>query len=243
MIKKIFCLLGLLFLVSGCDVTYELNIDGDELKEKTDIVETNSNNLNLPYLTTTYQGMFDEYIKKPIPISIQDEIQPDSDEELPGVVYYKKKDISDNNQTGFRLTGKFNDNTIRNSTVINDGYNRFLKAGIDGHIVLSTGERLKAFDQYLTLDNVTIKIKTNHEVIKHNADEVKKGTYIWHIDRSNYTDKAVYFEIKEKIPTKEKSFDFNLEIKSVLLILGIVIALVILIFIVITVKRVRNNKL
>lgn len=241
--RKIFCLFTLLFLTAGCEVTYELNIEGEDFKENTDIIENDNNNLNSMFNGITYRELYEDYIKKPIPVSNQYEIQPDSDEEITGVRYYEKEDSSNDNAINFSLTNTFPSGGIQDSTVINNGYNRFIKATIDNHIVLSTGERLKAFDQYSVLDKVTIKIRTDHEVIEHNADEIDNGTYIWYVDRENYTDKSVYFEIATEEPKESDESSFFSNAKIILFILGGIFAVAVIVIIFIAIKRKMNNRL
>ncbi len=240
--KKIFCFIILLFLTSGCEVTYELNINGDNFEETTSIVETNEINLNTYFNDITYNDLFDIYIKKPIPVSNDYEIQPDSDEEMEGVSYYDKEDLSNDNQVGLSLTNTFSSSGIQDSTVINNNYNRFIKATIDDHIVLSTGERLSAFDQYSTLDEVTIKITTDHEVIEHNADEIEDNTYIWYVNQDNYTDKSIYFEIEASSSVEEEEGFFQ-NAWIILVILGGILSLAVIIFIFIIIKQKINNRL
>ena len=59
--------------------------------------------------------------------------------------------------------------------------------------------------EILNYDNLLVKIKlTNYEVIKHNADEVNNGIYIWNINKDNYENKSISIEFKDSIQKKNK---------------------------------------
>ena len=241
MYKKLLLFFTVLFLITGCDATYNLEINGDEYKEDVTVLENNQANFySGDYPAKEY---LDYNLKYPISLDSNFVTYSESTEKVDGVDYYEVKDVSDNDTVGINLKGKFNSDLFERSNMVVSNYNRFVKATIDGNMVLSTGERLKAFDQYSTLNSVTINIKTNNKVVKHNADEVKGTTYTWYVDRSNYIDKSVYLEFKEQKKStnkEEKSSIFNSTI--LIIVLAIVIAgCIIALFIFI--KNRKNNKL
>ena len=47
-------------------------------------------------------------------------------------------------------------------------------------------------------DSVTINIKTNNEVISHNADKVSGNTYTWVINKDNAQDTNISINISKK---------------------------------------------
>lgn len=241
MLKKMILLCLGVFLLTGCDATYNLEIDGNEYKENVSIVENNSANFysgNYPAKSLLEYGL-----SYPFALNADFVSYSESTEKVDGVEYYNVEDISDNNSVGIRFDGTFDSDGFERSNMVVSNYNRFVKATIDGNVVLSTGERLKSFDQYTTLNRVIINIKTNNKVVKHNADEVNGNTYTWMVDRSNYIDKSVYFEFEPPKETENSgisNFAFNPIILIIILTIVIVVCIVVLF---IFIKNRKNNRL
>ena len=95
------------------------------------------------------------------------------------------------------------------------------------------------FDKYDKIDELNIVVKSNHKVKEHNADEVGRYTYTWHINKDNY---------KEKIPSiklysDKYVFDYDGSfIKKVLTITGIVVIIGLVGFITYKYFSKRSNK-
>lgn len=239
MLKKIILLCFGIFLLTGCDATYNLEINGYEYHEDVSIIETNS----AYFYSGDYpaNSLLEYGLTYPFALDADFVTYSESTEKIDGVDYYEVEDISGDNSVGIRFDGTFDYDSFENSNMIVSNYNRFIQATIDGNVVLSTGERLKAFDQYTNLDTVTINITTNNEVISHNADSVDGDTYTWVVTRSNYTDKSVYFEFLVVEEEEEETSDLS---DSIILVVLLVIVIIICITaLVILIKNKKNNRL
>lgn len=230
-----------LFCLTGCDATYNLTIDGNSYQESTAIVENNS----AYWESGDYpsKSLLEYGLEHPFALDSETPIFSETNDKISGLDYYNVENLSDNNSVGIRFDGTFDSDSFERSNMVVSNYNRFVKATIDGNVVLSTGERLKSFDQYINLNRVIINIKTNNKVVKHNADEVNGNTYTWTIDRNNYIDKSVYFEFeqpKESGGDGASSFIFNPIILIIILVI-IIVACIIALFIFI--KNRKNNRL
>ncbi len=69
-------------------------------------------------------------------------------------------------------------------------------------MILSTSTKNLCFEIYDILEEITIHLKTNHEVKNHNADEVVNGEYTWKINKNNYDNKSIQINLLNK--THEK---------------------------------------
>ena len=239
--KKIFLSLILLFCLTGCSINYELTIEDDQYQESTTVIEKDKTLWNEPNPLLTTQQMFELYIEKPIPLSQHSIIQSESNEKLAGVAYYTTKDLTDENQLGVNYYGEFTKDSIQDSTLINNAYNRFLVGTIDNNIILSTGEKCKLFEEYDNLDEVNIKITTNHKVVENNADEVNGNTYIWTVRKNNADNKPIYLEM-----SKDEYVDEGLTLSfwaKFAIAIGLLVVIVIVILIYIKIKNHKNNKL
>ena len=223
--KKILILLGFVFLTSGCTINYDLSIMDGNYTEKIDSIETNST-----YFETNDEGVIPAnelkkfYLKQPIPLSESTPMLDDGMGTENDAAYYHVEDISNDSRVGLRFNGYFRSVDLAESRMIDYGYNRFLKATVNDNVILSTGEKLKIFEEYSNLDSVVIKIKTNHKVIKENADKINKNTYIWNVDRNNYSDKSIYFEFEAEGP-KEGELGSSIWIWLLIIIVFLVVAI------------------
>lgn len=92
---------------------------------------------------------------------------------------------------------------------------------------IRTGKKFKCLPyQYndfdiLNYEQLEITIKTNHKVIKHNADKVENNVYYWHIDERNLDNAEIYFEIDKNI--KNYDYIYMIILFIVILIIGIIV--------------------
>lgn len=235
--NKFLALLVILFLTAGCDVTYNLDIDGSFV-ETTSITE-DITNMNEDYNNINTASLFNIYLQKPIPLSKNDIIQAYSDEKLKGVLYYEKKDISTDAQKGMELKGNFSPIDFENSQLINFTYGTFSVENKDGIITLTTGNTAKIFNQFSSLNNLTINITTDYKVLNSNADIVDGNTYTWNVNSTNYENKPISI----KLDTSEDNSIFNnFQIQLALILLTIILVALIIYFFV-KKKGDKNNSI
>lgn len=233
--KKIIFLAIILFILTGCEINYTLNIDKDNLIETTTAIG-NPEGENEDFELSS-QTLYDEYINKPIPTFNDVIIQAESNEKLKGITYYQTKDLSDNTNLGIEYSGVFNFDTITNSTIINYVYPDFSVKLKDDNLVLETGNRFKLFEQYPNLEKVTINIKTNKKVIFNNADKIKNHTYTWIITEDNYLNKPIKLTLRQD---KNLLSEFQIE---ALIALGTIIFIITIIILFIKYKQSVKNQI
>ena len=224
--KKVFLILICAFLLTGCDVTYDLTIDGNEnFKEKVTMSFLKSD--------TSYSDV-SIYKDNKTPIT-----------NLTGETRYYNTSIND--------TGNFYDlvydynhdiNSIKNSYFINNCYNGFTIYSNDNNIVLNSGKNFSCYfgDDGLKADKVIVNVTTELDVLENNADEVNGNTYTWNINENNYFSKVINMTLK-----REKKNDLKIsEVKdsSSFMFFIIAIAIIIvcgLVFLFIRWKLRKNN--
>lgn len=238
--KKIILLFVMMLITSGCEIEYNLEINGDNYNENTTVIgNTLDASENLTELKS--KVLYDEYMPKPIPLFNDSVIQSESNEPIEGVLYYEKEDLADENIVGVQFNGTFDSNNINNSTIINYAYGNFEIIDNENQIAITTDKKFKLFDQQPNLDKVIINIKTNYKVIESNADEVNNNIYTWNINKNNYTDKPINI-VMEKHPSQANSNINNASVELFIIIGSIVIVLV-LIGLYIKFKTNKNNKI
>lgn len=240
---KYLFLLVLPFILCGCNAEYNLEIVDDNYKEELKVTAEEDSNTNLIAYDMSIKQYNDFYIKKPIPASIDATIFSEDNTKADGVIYYEKEDLTIDDITGIKFKNTFTKEGYEKSRIVNESYNRFLIGTIDGNVILSTGEVFKFFKEVPILDTVTVNIKTNHKVIKTNADEVNDNVYTWYITKDNYENKPIEFQFsKEEKVTNYDNVIGKTIFKVVIVILGILLV-VGLIALFIFIKHKRSNKL
>ena len=213
--KKILLFILCFFLVTGCDVKYDLTIDNDSYDEIVTLSFLKSQN--------TYDDV-SNYLEDEIPISYN----PSEG------VYYDSKIEEDDNYYNLIYNYKHDINSFTQSYFVSNCYPDFNVESNDKQIVLSSGSQFTCFegDDGLSADSVEINITTNLEVLDNNADRVNGNTYTWNINESNYNNKPIEmtlqksFEIEDVVPQNEAS---NL---SFIIVIAIsVVALVVFVFV------------
>ena len=238
MIKKIIGLIGVVLLLTGCTVDYNLNIKANGIDEE---IILNDTNIHLqPYSAYYDVDSFSETGTK-----------------FDDIDYYNES--IDNNSVIFSYNFGWNDyyrsravRTCLNTHSISEGDNNTL--------ILNTSVGLSCFNQYPNMSKLNINITLDinyYEMISSNADSSSNNTYTWVVDANNYDTKYIQLvfgykkvDIDPSIidpgnnkQNNENEKDKNIEkIKEVannnfwLVITGSFIVMIIGIFIVIKVK-------
>lgn len=213
--KKVLLFILCFFLVTGCDVKYDLTINNDSYDETITLSFLKSQN--------TYEDV-SSYLEDKIPISYN------SSERL----YYNSKIEEDDNYYNLVYNYKHNTNTFMQSYFVSNCYPNFNIESNDEQIILSSGQQFACFvgDDGLSADSVEINITTKLKVLENNADEINGNTYTWNIDESNYNNKPIEmtlqksFEIEDVVPQNEAS-----NLSFIIVVAIIVVALVVFVFV------------
>lgn len=224
--KKILILISAVFLLTGCDVTYNLEFKDDTFKENINITEKVSD-LDVEYNDTNFEDMFESTLNTPIALSKNYPVEGNVASKIKGISYYKISDTSNYNKKSMNIKGKFSKTDFQDSQLANFACASFAVENKNGVIYLKTSTKMKIFEQYSLLDNLTINIKTNQNVLSNNADVVKGNTYTWNINEENYLDKTIYMEIK----LKSKSFSESQIEMAIMFTVLVIIAGIIYLFV------------
>lgn len=166
--KKILLLSFILILLSGCTANYEVVIDGDKIKERLTITETDKSIFDkITDTGWTVRDSFDALLSGD-EFSRQD---------------YSIKSLNSEDQLGVKYS---NDSleSLENSSVINQCFNNPSISVEDNIVYIDTGE-FECFDLYDNLDSIRIAFKTNHKVLDTNADTIENDSYIWNITKDS----------------------------------------------------------
>ena len=184
--KKLFILFGVIFLLTGCTGSYEINF-GDVIDEK---------------IVLTYDGDLYDFVK---------DIDGDSayvekellEENIPSLKdfsgYYDKKVELVNNNTEITLNYSYTYDNFENSFLIDKCFEKSSFINNSDYYYVSLGG---FFDCYNTGDFV-LKVKSDYEIIEENSDRYEDGYYIWDIKNTN-DDNKVELQVSKTLIKKDE---------------------------------------
>ncbi len=217
--RKLILLFVSVFVLTGCSVQYDLEIDKDTISEdmKVSILNTETdrntflNQVNIPM--KVYSDKNEYY-----------DVKNDDNDGNFNVVYSYKHDFSN----------------YENSTFLNKCYQSHVIKNSNDYISISTDEKFNCIilEDDLFASPVTINITTKLKVISNNADKVSGDTYTWIIDESNYLNKPINIEMK--IPSDKTALVSQTK-NTFIMILAFAIP-ILLIVLLVYIKNKRRNK-
>lgn len=239
--SKILILLVGLFFLSGCEAVYNIELTNNGIKD-----ELNINNYDVSSWNTgspTYKTLIDNNYKDfNLAVDKNTPGYPEVYRKLPGYDYYNKVLINDSNNYGIKFSYNHNFNSYSKSPLL-DFYNNISIKNNMNSLIIDTGDSSGCylFDNYKLMDKLTINIKSNYVVSKHNADNVKDNLYTWIITKDNYKNKTVHIEVDKSHSIS--SIKTHKEFNKIITISLICIAIITSIFVLLTfIKVIKSNK-
>ena len=169
--KKIIILL-ILFFLTGCSASYNLEIKDDMIYEKINIKELNVNQEVIDKLKSQNQYVL---ISKSLDL-----------------VYSKTTKINEND-TIFTYSHKYT--PLEFSTSFSNKCFDVAKFNDNSQTYSLYANKFNCFgDQEEFADSYKINIKTDYNVINNNADKIKGNIYTWNFTKQNYKNKSIVFQ-------------------------------------------------
>lgn len=201
--KKIILMIICMLFLTGCDLTYEINFDYNNIDEQINATF----DMNIYEFAETIDGD-GFYLEKEL-----------AEEKIPSLKeykdYYKKQIKVSGNTSDVKLSYRYNYDNFENSYLIHRCFEKAYVKNTDEFLYVSLGGNFKCFKE----DDVRIKVSSKYDVIKHNANDYKDGYYIWDIKIAE-DDNKVELHLSKDIQEKKKSA-FSI-FKTILVILFIV---------------------
>ena len=224
MIKKIILILFVV-LLTGCQIKYELNFNGDNLIEKINVKISNENERQINDLKKyTAFSIFDNSTQKLYKTKFND-----------GRSYFT---------ADYEYTYNFDE--FRHALYIKNCFDAFSFITDNDDYILSTSKGFKCmFVDYNEVDSVEIIITSNHEIIESNADELKNNKLIWNINDENAKDKQIYvkFGKLKDLSFFEKIFNFIIDNLLTISIFGGLFVIIAIVIVIIVVIGKKNNEI
>ena len=202
----------LLLLLTGCTVNYDLEIENNNFYEN---ITGNVLNSELSNDGRTDMNLYDYLINND-----QQVFENNSN------IVYNKALNSKENSKDFQYSYNFTEANFQNSRLLNSCFDKFSFSNDENKFYIHAYGKFKC----LYTNKININIKTNNNVISHNASSVKKNTYSWVIDDKNVNEANIFIVINKQ--NNEKEIHLNL-----LKIIGFIIITILSIICIFIVKK------
>lgn len=165
--KKIILFLSLVLFVTGCTAEYNIDIDNYFYETVSVYPKSDDESKRLSEYTYREPAFYS-------PSDFEDELQV-----LPDIERYDTS-FSNNVYTASYRFGTY----YQKSGIANSSVNRFY--AVNGYkSIIYASDFSPIFALKLSLSSIRINIKTNKEVLVHNADSVNGNIYTWNINKTN----------------------------------------------------------
>lgn len=201
--KKILLLLSFT-LLCGCSVNYNLEISENDLLEKTTIMTDPSQ--KEMFNGEALVAALDKSRNYSEPIYFDSQNNNSYNNGIAtNTKYYQIDNYQNANWQGLTATNKFDRDVFYRSQMVKYCFKELDYQSADNYIMLRTNNKCDAFDLYPLLENITINIKTDLNVIVSNADKVEDNVYTWVINRNNYQNKPIRltYSLADRLDTEE----------------------------------------
>ena len=189
--KKILLLFICIFLITGCDVEYNLMIENGNVNEQ----------IILPFSKQNfaYENVTD-YLNNKITIT-NDRYENK---------YYDMSLVTTSDFYNLIYKYNFDFEGFKKSFFVDICFPNMKITENDGEIIIASGKNFKCLnpDNGVIADSVKINVKTDLKVLDNNADNVTNNIYTWNINYDNYQTKELNLRLKKDEIKKENNFSF-----------------------------------
>ena len=137
--------------------------------------------------------------------------------------YYSRKIKVNGNKSLVDLNYKYTYDDYENSYILQRCFEKSYVKNTDDSLYVSLGGYFKCFKE----DDIRVKVSTEYDVVKHNADIVTDDYYIWDIKLSEDVNDIELFISKEIKEEKDGSFS---TIRIIILVLFIILGIGLVLF-------------
>ncbi len=205
--RKIIFLGLLLLILTGCDVQYELEFNDETLNETVQVTLDNSMEREIEQIKNRQvYAIFNNYNQKLYNTNYSQ-----------GLTNFKAT-----------YTYTYEPSNFNQSLFNNNCFDAFSFVKQDNNYILSTSEGFKCMTvEYFPVENLSLTLTTNHEVIETNADKIEGRKYIWEINNNNADEKEIYIKFGKVRQRNffEKIIDYIIENKFTFIVAGTIILL------------------
>lgn len=198
--KKLMILVLFTIILTGCEASYDLEITNNKLNET--IKFTNPTDYNKK------QEIKDFLNTDALVFTNTEDTQQK----------YNIMELSD----GYKLTHTYNANEFANVALLNNCFDSFQYHNDDQYIAIQVKGK---FSCLYDVPNIKVRLKTDYNVAKQNADIVEDGYYIWNINSLTASDVNIEFTVsKLQALEPKKKGNFIINFFATVIIVAVMVA-------------------
>lgn len=180
--KKIFLLILMFFILTGCTNEYTLVIGKGKIKESLlSSVPSSKENTCKRDSIPECDNNHDEILSVNINPLLNN----------PNAAY-EKKEYTENGENYMLRTYDFTYENFGDSYTLNECFDSYEYKNKMNELYIYATNFTKCYQN----SDVTIKVVTNYKVYEHNADKKEGNTYIWYINNDNYNTKDLSIRLR-----------------------------------------------
>ena len=206
--KKIILLVIFVLLLSGCDLSYEIDFGNNSINEHVH-AEMDGNIYEIA------SGLDGDgfYLEKELVEGKVPSLKGYKD-------YYSRRIKLVDDTSVIDLNYEYDYDNYGNSYVLSRCFENSYVKNTDDYLYVSLGGNFKCFQD----EDIRVKVSSVYDVVKHNADEVTDKYYIWDIKMSDDENDIELYLSKDIKEEKEKAASsFRIVLIVIFAILGLVI--------------------
>lgn len=251
--KKILIFL-LPFLLTGCTVTYRIDIKNHNIKIDGELIETDSTKWEQVVVEDSNEEI--NHNQDPDAcqngkcditdgIFQQEKLTFSQLVDLKTINLETKIDglnrIKNSDKLGISYQNKFSYskyNQLKKLPGANTCYQYFsvIRDQEDSGFIISTSFKNLCFTTYSNLEEIKIILNTNHVVKSNNADQVDKNEYTWIIDKENSQNKTIQVNISDEVV---KNNNYLL----IIIVFGAILIIIFSIYLILNLKNKKANQI
>lgn len=231
--KKFLLLIGITFLLCGCNAKYELEIKDEKIKEsffvsETDLLragikddmESSFKDYALLYgensdIYTNYYSVFADRDEGELCKMTEDE----------DCSIYEKEFIDTSEEVGFKLNHVFSFKEYENATIPMELFPDFRAEYDKQRLTIRLGNNMSFLKSYDGLEKVDFVIKTNYNILNTNAKHIGNGVYMWSFDQETgqaLMSPYIIIDTSRKMTTKNENLGLIVTILSIIILIVVV---------------------
>ncbi len=210
--KKIIILLITIILLTGCNATYDITFNKDNISDSIKVytdskIVNNATNKQIE----TFSNELGNWER--------------------GYEYYKREIYTTDKITGYNYTYNFNYEEYDAMSQLRKCYKDFELKYTKDTITLSTSNEFLCSTYYKNINSININISSEYEIINSNSDTQKNNIHSWNINKNNSKNKPIKLTISKKNEYKEEKINKKnkLNIKSLLTLIIFILLIIVLI--------------
>lgn len=209
--KKIILLLITTILLTGCQSTYDIKFTDNKIEDTIKIYTNNS----VVQSATTKQTQ---------------DFQNELGNWERGYEYYKRELYATEEITGYQYTYSFDYQEYDAMSQLRKCYEDFNFSYENNRVKLTTSNKFLCKTYYKDIDNLTLTITSDYKIINSNANTKSHNTHTWTINKDNYQNMPIEFEIDKTqpytAPKEEKEIDILGILSCIIFVLLIIVLIV-----------------